>query len=121
MEDLKKKVAELQEQLATANEKSTALEATITELNEKVAEQDETITQLETKATEQEAVIVELNKKVSEQDKAVKADFPVIKIGKESYQIVIPKFRYDGKVYTAADLKNEPELAKTLLEEKSGV
>lgn len=121
MEDLKKQVAELQEQLATANEKSEALEAGITELEKKVAAQDEIITELEGKATEQEAVIVELNQKVSEQDKAVKSELPVIKIGKESFQVVIPRFRFNGEVYTASDLKKDQELAKALLEEKSGV
>lgn len=121
MEDLKKQVTELQEQLATANEKSAALEAGITELEKKVAAQDEIITELEGKATEQEAVIVELNQKVSEQDKAVKADFPIVKIGKESFQIVIAKFHFNGEIFTAADVKKDPELAKALLEEKSGV
>ena len=107
MKELEKKVAELQEQLATAEAKNSADQAVISELNKKVSEQD--------------AIIAELNQKVAEQDKAVKAEFPVVKIEKQSYQVVIPKFIFNGTEYKAADVKKDADLAKALLEEKSAV
>ena len=40
---------------------------------------------------------------------------------KEQYQVVLPKFKYKGKSYVAADLKTNADLVKELVEGGKGV
>ncbi|WP_028665928.1 hypothetical protein [Runella zeae] len=46
---------------------------------------------------------------------------PTVKVGKDTYEIVIGRFSYDGETYTAADVAKDEKLAAALVKEGSGV
>lgn len=41
---------------------------------------------------------------------------PVVKLGKDSYDIKVQAFIFNGKKYTSADVQADPELASALVE-----
>jgi hypothetical protein len=46
---------------------------------------------------------------------------PVARIGKQNYEITIPQFKHEGKVYTAKEACDNQELLKELVEIKSSI
>ncbi len=133
MVELEEKVAQLEKDLATANEKITEQSIEIEELQEakaklqkeldglKDSENSVLIEDLQAGIAERDMLIDQLNGKIATQDKAKTSDLPVVEHGEEMYQIVFRKFKINGLVKTADDVQNDPKLVEELLETKSGV
>lgn len=70
-----------------------------------------------------EAVIADLKQKYDEAKKesAESTKEVVVKHGNARYKAVIPSFRLDGKVYSAASLKEDKAMVARLVKIRSGV
>lgn len=133
MGELEETVAQLEKDLATANEKITeqsievevleAAKATLQkELDElKNSETSVLIEDLQAGIAERDMLIDQLNGTIAKQDKAKTSDLPVVQHGEEMYQIVFRKFKINGLVKTAEDVQSDSKLVEELLESKSGV
>lgn len=64
-------------------------------------------------------VIGELKAKLESAENEPKAQFPTVKVGKDTYEIVIPQMRIGGDVLTAQELAKKPELVKKLVDSES--
>jgi len=63
----------------------------------------------------------ELNARLIEQEKLIDTIRVVVVHEKEEYEQVIPKFKFEGKIYEGADLKTEPAVVAALIKDGSGV
>ncbi|NID13765.1 hypothetical protein [Fibrivirga algicola] len=94
-------------------------EPTLEQLKQQLAEAQELLNQQAETIKAQEAVQAALE--------ASPGIIQTVKIGKDTYQITVPKFQYkrdgdgeESRVYTAEDLKKDAELQKELLAKKVG-
>lgn len=74
-----------------------------------------------------ETFIVDLKEELAAKEDEILAISPLVKVGKHSYEIVIPQFNlYDKESqeitrYTASDVQKDAELAEKLVKMGSGV
>ncbi|GAB2780444.1 hypothetical protein GCM10027275_24980 [Rhabdobacter roseus] len=70
-----------------------------------------------------EAIIQELKAELAKAaDEILTASgVPTVKVGKDTYEVVIPTFRYKGNQYTALDVVKDDKLAAELVKRGSGV
>jgi glutaredoxin 2 len=76
-----------------------------------------------TEIAQLQQAIIELNEQIQNHD-ATAGDIKnnhTVKIDKVEYEILFPKFRYNGIEYTAKELASNKELAAELIENESGV
>jgi hypothetical protein len=64
-------------------------------------------------------VIGELKAKLDASENAPKTDFVTAKVGKDTYEILVPTCRIKGTVFTARELSKDTEALKYLIEEGS--
>lgn len=70
---------------------------------------------------EQGELIESLNAKINTADKTPAGKNPVFKLGKEKYELVVPKSRLDGKIIDKSTLKDDSPMLKKLVEIKAAV
>lgn len=97
-------IEQLQQDLEAANAKISVL----TEENAKLKEELEMA----------EGIITEMQGMVKAKPVAGKT---TIEHDGEQYNVVIPRFKHKGEIYTAADLESNPDLVADLLEIGSGI
>lgn len=59
--------------------------------------------------------------KASKSEAAKPQTIPTVKVGKDTYEVVIPRFQFEGETYTAADVVKNEKLAATLVKEQASV
>ena len=65
------------------------------------------------------SVIGDLKAKLEASENAPKTDFVTAKVGKDTYEILVPTCRIKGTAYTAQELAKDAEALKYLIEEGS--
>lgn len=102
-QELENKVAELETALAASKAETAAAQAEIQNLTE-----------------QSQAVIDDLKSKLDEKTKTTVASKIIVKSGDKKYEVVIPRFQFEGKTVTAEELKKNPELVAKLVEIGAG-
>lgn len=92
-------------------------ELTVEQLTVQVTELQKEKSNLAKQVTELEAIVEELNSENSRLSTILQSGskFPIFKVGKKTYQFTAPKFDYQGKKYLAEDVKDDSDLAKTMV------
>lgn len=76
---------------------------------------------LEKENTEQAALIAELQEKLAASESRPAAGLPRVKVDKVEYEFTAPSFQYNGKVYAAAEAKEDKKLLAELVKIGAGV
>lgn len=93
--------------------------AETTELINASAEVEALKAEIEAKDKIIEALKVELS--TTKAEAAKPQTIPTVKVGKDTYEVVIPRFQFEGETYTAADVVKNEKLAATLVKEQASV
>lgn len=76
---------------------------------------ENTVLEVEGDLEEATKTINDLKEKLEAKTKEKSAKTPVVKVNGDNYEVTIPKFNYDGKDYTAEDLKSDSDMCKELV------
>lgn len=115
--------ADLKASLEGKDREIAAFKTTVFDLEKEVNEANEKFRDLTFEVNAKDKIIaaLELENAALKAEKDDAPAAPSVKVGKKTYIIAIPRFYYDGKELTAADVKNDAKLAAELVEAKSGV
>lgn len=120
------KVAELETQLTEATEEKNTLKLEVANGTEAIGAAQTKLAELEAKVEKQTKDLEEVLNENAELQKALEEKpaanaKPTITHKKVKYQVEIPKFRHNGRIYAHEDLKTNPELIDELIKINSGV
>lgn len=79
-----------------------------------------TYEELEAENSSLKELNTQLNEQLAAEEAKEKSVRPTFKVGKETYELVIPKSKYKGQEVTAKTLKEDTDLLKKLVEIKAG-
>lgn len=75
--------------------------------------------------TESEQTLLNSNAELQQRLQSTEEDLDRVKVivthDKKKYEVLTPKFSYQGQAYEAKDLKNNKEVVAELIEKKSGI
>lgn len=105
MEDLQKQITALQEEAEINKAKIAALESHIVDKGNELVDAQDRIRELESSVS-----IGSLA------DQKTTTDQVILSYGKKKYLVTAPRFKYQGKVYNAAELNTNKDLAKAMID-----
>ena len=88
---------------------------------QKLAEAEALLKQLQAEKAEQEKVIAEQHEALKAAETASATPGIVVTHNKVQYQVIAPKFNFEGEDFESEDLKTNKELLKQLVEIKAGI
>ena len=113
------RIKELENAPATSGERLAQLENELTKEREARAAAESQLAGKDKELADAQEIIAEQHKALSISEQY--SDHVIITVDKVKYKVVAPAFNLGGKNYTAADLKDNKELAAKLVEKNSSV
>lgn len=99
----------------------TTTEPTVEELKAQLAASQKAEQAAKEESEKAKTIIGQMSEQIAELDAQKSSKYPLVTVEKKKYHVVVPSFKVDGKVVTAADVQKDSALAKKLVKMGSGV